>query len=75
MIGGAAIPALVGLQQMTGLGINSRWFAVASIVVSFVVAVSAGARRPLQLRRNLAGKTCRSRTDQERRLQFLSVER
>ena len=42
MIGGAAIPALVGLQQMTGLGINSRWFAVASIVVSFVVAVSAG---------------------------------
>jgi hypothetical protein len=42
MIGGAAIPALVGLQQMTDLGINSRWFAVASIVVSFVVAVSAG---------------------------------
>ena len=40
VIGGAAIPALVGLQQMN----QSRWFAVASIVVSFVVAISGGSK-------------------------------
>lgn len=40
--GGAAIPALVGLRELQQLGELGWLFAIASIIVSFVVAVSAG---------------------------------
>ena len=42
VIGGALIPALVGLREMADLAPYATWFAVASIVVSLLIAVCAG---------------------------------
>lgn len=42
VIGGAAIPALVGLRELQEFGDVGWLFAIASIVVSFVIAVCAG---------------------------------
>lgn len=42
VVGGALIPALVGLREMAALAPYAAWFAVASIVVSLLIAICAG---------------------------------
>jgi hypothetical protein len=42
VIGGALIPAIVGSREMTALQPYAAWFAIASIIVSLLVAIAAG---------------------------------
>jgi hypothetical protein len=42
VVGGALIPALVGLREMAALAPYAAWFSVASIVVSLLIAICAG---------------------------------
>lgn len=42
IIGGALIPAVVGLREMQDLKTYDSWFAAASIAVSLVIAICAG---------------------------------
>jgi hypothetical protein len=42
VVGGALMPALVGLREMTALESYAAWFAVAAIIVSLLIAVAAG---------------------------------
>lgn len=42
VVGGALIPALVGLREMASLATYAGWFAVASIIVSLLIAICGG---------------------------------